>query len=169
MRNAKQQMKIWQIFSIVIVLLFVASSVPTSVNVYKEYRVHSQIATSINETTVEKSSYNNCLSEVVYVGCAEIILIITTCYRLSLVAAVAQLLLTIGTLCVGYVEQQMQLITMSTLQEQATITSEITLIGYLVVLLAIGNVVMTIVLHKKKKALIKGEEDNIIVGNMHQS
>lgn len=155
-----------QIVSIAIVLLFVVLSSFDCINVYKRSTGHSQTAIlsqeDIKEPAVHDSSYNNEFFYVTIIGAIEVILIIVMCFKLSIVAAILELLISIGTLCAGYIESLLAEISGGVGAPLYTVTFDITIIGYSVVLLAVVNLVLTILLQMKRKTTMKGESENAI-------
>ncbi len=155
----EKQIKIIQIISIAVILLFALMSAFDCIDVYKEYQGYSQMPIedleNITEPSVTEQSYDNQLLKVSIVGAIEIALIIMTCFKLNIVAAVIELFMTIGTLCTGYLVGQLAPI-VGAGRPEYTVTFEITAIGYVVLLLATINLVMSIVLQNKKKALVRG-------------
>ena len=165
----KNQIKTLQIISVLVVLLLISLSALTCINVYKESNGYSQMpiedTENINEPTIYENSHNNQFLRVTIIGVIEIVLIIVTCFKLSIASAIIELLLTIGTLCLGYLEQLMASIVGGVGSPMYTVTFEIKTAGYFVVFVAIINVIMTIVMAIKKNAFVKGEGENAINNN----
>lgn len=166
MKLSRISIKTIQIITIAIVLLFVVLSSFDCINVYKQNTGHSQTAIlsqeDIKEPTVRNSSYNNEFFYVTVIGAVEVILIIVMCFKLSIVAAILELLISIGTLCAGYIEGLLAEISGGVGAPLYTVTFEITIVGYFVVLLAVANLGMTILLQIKKKTILKGERENAV-------
>jgi len=116
----------------------------------------------IKEPSVYTKSCNNEVLLVAIVGGIEVVLIIVMCFKLSIVTAVIELLVSIGTLCVGYLESLFAEISGGVGAPLYTITFDITVIGYSVVLLAVVNLVLTVLLQVKRKTTMKGESENAI-------
>ena len=119
----------------------------------------------IKEPSVYTKSCNNEVLLVAIVGGIEVVLIIVMCFKLSIVTAVIELLVSIGTLCVGYLESLFAEISGGVGAPLYTITFDITVIGYSVVLLAVVNLVLTVLLQVKRKTTMKGESENAINNN----
>lgn len=166
MSLSKMPIKTIQIVAIAIVLLFVLLSWFDCINVYKHSTGHSQTAIlnqeDIKEPTVRNSSYNNEFFYVAIIGAIEVTLIIVMCFKLSIVTAILELLISIGTLCAGYIEGLLAEISGGVGAPLYKVTFEITITGYFVVLLAVANLGMTILLQIKKKTILKGERENAV-------
>lgn len=166
MSLSKIPIKTIQIISIAIVLLFVVLSSLDCINIYERSTGHSQIAIlsqeDIKEPTVHNRSYNNEFLYFAIIGAIEAILIIVMCFKLSIVAAILGFLIPIGTLCTGYIEGLLAEISGGVGAQLYTVTFDVTIIGYFVILLAIVNLVLTILLQIKKKTILKGERENAI-------
>ena len=166
MKLSRISIKTIQIITIAIVLLFVVLSSFDCINIYKSNTGHSQMAIQspedIKEPSVYTKSCNNEVLLVAIVGGIEVVLIIVMCFKLSIVTAVIELLVSIGTLCVGYLESLFAEISGGVGAPLYTITFDITVIGYSVVLLAVVNLVLTVLLQVKRKTTMKGESENAI-------
>lgn len=169
MKLSRISIKTIQIITIAIVLLFVVLSSFDCINIYKSSTGHSQMAIQgpedIKEPSVYTKSCNNEVLLVAIVGGIEVVLIIVMCFKLSIVTAVIELLVSIGTLCVGYLESLFAEISGGVGAPLYTITFDITVIGYSVVLLAVVNLVLTVLLQIKRKTTMKGESENAINNN----
>lgn len=169
MNLSRTSLRTLQIIAIAIVLIFVVLSSFDCIRIYKTSTGHSQMAIlepeDIQETTVKDNAYNNELLYVAVIGGIEIILIIVTSFKLSIVAAVLELLLSIGTLCTGYIEGLLAELSGGVGSPLYTVKFDITIIGYCVVAFAVANLVMTILLQMKKRTILKGESENAINNN----
>lgn len=166
MKLSRISIKTIQIITIAIVLLFVVLSSFDCINIYKSSTGHSQMAIlspeDIKEPSVYTKSCNNEVLFVAIVGGIEVVLVIVMCFKLSIVAAVIELFVSIGTFCVGYLESLFAEISGGVGAPLYTVTFDITIIGYSVVLLSVVNLVLTILLQVKRKTTMKGESENAI-------
>ena len=157
----KKQFTVLQIISVAIVLLFITLSAFDSIFIYKESTGYTQEAVdttqSNNEPAVYTYSYNNQLLRVAVIGVVEMVLIITGCFKLGIVASTVSLFLTAGTVCKGYLEQ-LFVSSAGFGLPMYTVTFEITLIGYSVAALAFVNVAMMVMLQLKRKKLVEKQE-----------
>ena len=163
MKLSKISIKTLQFITIAIVLLFILLSSFDCINIYEKSTGHSQIAIQepedIKEHPVYTKSCNNELYTVAVIGGIEVVLIFLMCFKLSITAAILELLISIGTLLLGYIESCFPEIYGGG-APMYTITYDVTIIGYLVVLFAVVNLVLTILLQIKKKTIVKGKSEN---------
>lgn len=149
---------VMQIISVLVVLVFVVLSAFDCVVITKEGYGHSSMnpidSENIPETTVSESKENNQFYKVAAIGVIEVVLLIVGCFKLGILASVVECLLTSGLFLAGAIEEMFQ--TIATDVPRYIITSKITEIGCLVTIFAVLNLVFTIILQVKKKALVKG-------------
>ena len=163
MEKLKKQMLILKIVSIAVVILFVLLSMLDCVKTYEEVTVYDQstdVDKVVLESTTTESSYTNHPIMVASIGAVEVILILVACYRLGTVTAVVHVFLTAGTFLTPYIKQMIDTIYGGM---SYTFSLEVTPVGYTVTVIAIVNVILTVVLQIKKKALeAKGLEESAV-------
>ncbi|MCQ2455526.1 MAG: hypothetical protein MJ090_05255 [Clostridia bacterium] len=163
MQMQKSPLRIMKILSIFILVLFVALSAFNCITVYEESCNHSQLPlgdnSSVYEPTISESEHNNQLLKVSIISIIEVVLIIFSCYKSCIVVAIFELLLTIGTLCTGYICELFIPIVGS--MPQYSVSFEISSIGYFVLCIAILNLAMAVTLqvNNRKNKYKEAESD----------
>lgn len=108
-------------------------------------------STDTREPRRMEFSYNNQFPEVLIVGGIQLLLVATNYFRLNAIATVAELLLTIVSLCRGYIHRLLMPLYAGVGSAPFKVTFEISAAGWLIALLSIANVIVAIEILKKSE------------------